>query len=257
MKSAHWLTMAFWSFVWIGQSVTAQRDSATPQFDVASIKENRGTDTGGTMQPMPDGGIRSVHMPAVALVRYAYELANYQLAGVPDWARNTYYDINAKPAAQVTPQQTRAMFRGLLADRFKMTAHRESRAFDGFALVPSRSNSFGPNLKRSTVDCETDFASEPTCRQGIFIPGRLALIGRPIEGLRLIVEEFTNVPVVDETGISWNVDLDLRWTRDIAPSGDLPALPTALQEQLGLRLDKRRVAREVLVIDHLEKPTPD
>jgi uncharacterized protein (TIGR03435 family) len=187
----------------------------------------------------------------------AYELANYQLAGVPDWARNTYFDINAKPATQATPQQTRAMFQGLLADRFKLIAHRETRAFDGFALVPSRSNSFGPNLKRSTVDCEKDFDSEPTCRQGMFSAGRLSLIGRPIESLRLIVEAFTNVPVVDETGITWNVDLDLRWSADIAPSGDVPALPTALQEQLGLRLDKRRLAREVLVIDHLEKPTPD
>ena len=222
-------------------------------FDVASIKENKSLDAGGTMRLMPGGGIRVVHLPARQLVTIAYQLQPFQLVGDPEWARSTYYDIEAKPVDTATREQTFAMLQALLVERFRLAFHRESRQLDGFALVRERTNGLGPNLRPSSVDCEKAFTATPRCRQGRITSDTMIAVGTPIWSLLQLVISQVGAPVSDETQLTGPFDFDLRWSNEVAPSGDLPSIYTALQEQLGLKLERRRVAAEMFIVDRLER----
>jgi uncharacterized protein (TIGR03435 family) len=235
--------------------------SAQLEFDAASIKESKTLAGGGTLRFMPGGGITAEHLPARAYISIAYELQPFQLAGAPDWARDTYYDVVAKPAGTATREQTLAMLQALLVDRLKLRFHREKRQMDGFALVRARPNELGPGLRTSTINCETQSAPEPRCREGrIAFEGSantMKQVGRSIAGLRQVVIGAVGAPVSDDTGLTGTFDIDLRWSTDVAPTGDLPSLVTALQDQLGLKLERRRVTEDVFVVDRIDRPAPD
>src|SRR5262249_7543843 len=158
-----------------------------------------------------------------------------------DWARDTYYDVNAKPPAPASRPDTRAMMQMLLKDRFHLTVHRENRTVNGFTLVCARPNVLGPNIKPSTLDCETQSQTSAECRHGMFTPGNLKAIGTRMTSFGRLLEAFMNGPVTDETAITGPVDIDLHWSNELTPSGDVPVLVTALQEQLGLKLERRRM----------------
>jgi uncharacterized protein (TIGR03435 family) len=230
-------------------------------FDVASIKENKDIAAGGSLRIMPDGGIRAVHIPARTFVTVAYSLQPFQLVGAPAWLSEVYYDLNAKPEGKVTRQQTFAMLQALVVDRFKLAFHRETRELDGFALVQARPGTFGPNLKPSSIDCgDKAQAATPYCREGSFTHASVNTMksnGAPIWNLMTLLVGEVRAPVIDETKLTGTFDMDLRWSPDMAPSSDLPSIYTALQEQLGLKLERRRVPAEVFVIDRIERPSPD
>ena len=101
---------------------------ASAAFDVASIKESPGLETGGTMRLMPGGGITVQHLPARSLITIAYRIQQFQLIGAPEWTRTTYYDVVAKPASTVARDDIFPMVQVLLADRFRLSVHREKRA---------------------------------------------------------------------------------------------------------------------------------
>ena len=227
-------------------------------FDVASIKENRDERSPTGLRRSPDGGLQALRFRARFLITVAYGLQPFQLLGVPAWTNDTYYDINAKPSAgsATSREQMSDMLQALLADRFKLAFHRESRPTDGFALVPIKAGALGPDLKVSSVDCEQTPAAVP-CRQA---PGRsntFVARGTPMWSLIQELVVALNAPVVDETGLSGPYDINLRWSLDAAPTDDVPALPTALQEQLGLKLERRRTTAEFFVVDRFERPSPD
>jgi len=230
------------------------------QFDVASIKENRSGEAGGTIRFAPDGGIRAQNVTVGSLITTAYDLQTFQLTGIPGWAQDVRLDVNAKPAAMATRQEALGMLQALLVERFRLTARRETRRFDGFALVRANGAGFGPNLRRSAVDCEKDFATTPRCREGRITYGTtntMKAVGSPIQRLVQLVTGHARAPVADETRLSGPLDFDLEWTGELVPSGDVPALPTALVEQLGLKLERRPVTSEVFVVDRIERPDPD
>lgn len=231
------------------------------QFDVASVKENTSGDAGGTLRFSPDGGIRAQNLPVGSLITTAYGLQPFQLAGAPGWTRDARFDVNAKPAALATRQETLAMLQGLLVERFRLTSHRESRRFDGFALVRASDARLGPGLRASTVDCEAAFATTPRCKEGRLVfagtANTMTAVGSPIERIVQLAIGYMKAPVVDETRLAGRFDFDLRWTEELTPSGDVPALPTALLEQLGLKLERRPVMSEVFVVDRIERPDPD
>jgi uncharacterized protein (TIGR03435 family) len=226
-------------------------------FEVASIKENKTLADGGSMQLMPSGGIRARHVSARSLITIAYHLDGFQLIGAPQWIPDEYYDVNATADGSATREQTFAMLQALLVDRFKLAFHRETRELDGFALVQARIGTLGPSLRRSTVDCEKMFSTTPRCKEGEITSNTMKAIGVPIWSvLQLIISE-VGAPVSDASQLSGTFDVDFRWSNDLAPSDDLRPIPTALQEQLGLKLEKRRVPVEVFIVDHIEHPTPD
>ena len=238
---------------------TASTLSAQLEFDAASVKESTSLAGGGMLRFLTGGGITAERVPARVYIIVAYELQSFQLVGAPDWARDMYYDIVAKPAGAATPQQTLAMLQALLLHRFKLTVHRETRQLDGFALVRARPSDLGPGLRPSTVNCDTQF--EPRCRQGrvAFAPPvtTMTLVGNSIRRVLLTVVNALSAPISDETGLTGTFDIDLRWSTAVALADDVPSLVTALQDQLGLKLERRLVTEDVLVIDRIERPGPD
>ena len=259
-----WSASAFFASCAISSFVAAQSPTAPApaEFDAASIKENKTLDAGGTFRLMPRGiGITAQHMPARNLITIAYELQPFQLIGAPDWARETAYDINAKTGHTAAREQLFVMLQALLTDRFKLAFHRETRQLDGFALVRLRANSLGPTLRPSSLDCATAFSTVPRCRQGGIkmspTSGSVNVAGLPIWSLLQIIIGQVGAPVSDDTQLTGNFDIELRWSNEVAPSDDLRSIYTALQEQLGLKLERRRVSSEVFVVDRFEHPSPD
>ena len=231
---------------------------AQATFDVASIKESQSLETGGSLRFLPDGGVRADNIPARGLITIAYELQPYQLLNAPGWANETRYNIEAKPAARISPEQTTdAMLQALLVERFKFAFHREVRQVDGFALVRVQPDRLGPQLRVSELDCQAAFSANPRCRQGRIGTEQITLIGNPMAMLLQVVVNKVTAPVSDETGLIGRYDIDMQWSNEVAPSDDRPSIYTALQEQLGLKLERRRVTTEVLVVDRLERPTPN
>ena len=227
------------------------------QFDVASIKENKTPGDGGSLRLMPSGGIQARHLRARSLITAAYQLQPYQLIGAPEWTRDAFYDIEAKPAEQRTREQTFVMLQGLLVDRFKLTFHRETRQVDGYTLVRSRPDALGPGLRVSEFDCMKQMQTIQQCRTGGITATSFKATGAPMWNLLQLVIGHANGPVNDETGLTGTYDMELKWTNDVAPADDATTIFTALQEQLGLKLERLRVSADVFVVDHLEKPMAD
>jgi uncharacterized protein (TIGR03435 family) len=111
------------------------------------------------------------------------------------------------------------------------------------------------------VNCETQSATEPKCRQSRFTVASpvntMKLVGSPIWSLLQNVISAMGAPVSDDTNLTGTFDIDLRWSTDVAPADDVPSLVTALQDQLGLKLERRRVTADVFVVDRIERPAPD
>jgi uncharacterized protein (TIGR03435 family) len=240
-------------------SLRAQTPDQKPlAFEVASIKESTDIADGGSMRLMPDGGVLAKHLPARSYLTIAFSLQQYQVVNAPAWMATTYYDVQAKPAAQATRDQRSIMLQSLLRDRLHLQFHRERRPLDGYAMVPMRVGQLGPAFQRSSVDCGKVFATTPRCREGGFdTNGTFRAIGVPLYQLVQIIVIQVQAPVVDETQFDGPFDIDLRWSPELGKTDDAPSIFTALQEQLGLKLERKRVPTEMFVIDHVERPTPD
>jgi uncharacterized protein (TIGR03435 family) len=170
------------------------------------------------------------------------------------------YDIEAKadnrdprfkaaeaggPAAQEA--LLNSMLQALLADRFKLAVHRETKETSGYALVVAKG---GPKLKEPTEAQSGDGSISVVSR------GRLKGQKAPLSMLAEQLTRLVGRPVVDETGLEGGFDFDLEWTPEDTPTdlAQVPPIFTAIQEQLGLRLEARKERTEIIVIDHVEKP---
>jgi uncharacterized protein (TIGR03435 family) len=186
-----------------------------------------------------------------------FNLQPHQLVDAPDWIDTARFDIEAKPGREYSTREDAlapellAMLRDLFADRFRLVAHREMRDTPVYALVKARTDGIlGPQMRRSTVDCEA-----ARCRISTNA-GRIVGTGTTIAELMRRLSPTLGRPVVDRTGLSGPFDLELQWSPDQADSAG-PSIFTAIQEQLGLKLESQRAPIEVMVIDRLERPTPD
>jgi uncharacterized protein (TIGR03435 family) len=265
--------------------------ASRPAFEVAAVRPN----TSGTNQVsigiQPGGRFTAVNVPLIVLIRIAHRLQESQLVGAPDWVVNERYDISAKAEAEFSPAMPggpaglqQLMLQSLLEDRFKLMTRRETREMPIFALVLARADGkLGPQIKPSATDCQAMAAARrggpppglpqegerPVCgmRMGF---GQLAGGGFPLSQLASSLSQTVQRVVIDKTGLSGNFDFDLKWTPDQLPQGppppgvtppsidpNGPSIFTAVQEQLGLKLDSQRGPVEVLVIDHVERPTAD
>jgi uncharacterized protein (TIGR03435 family) len=196
-------------------------------------------------------------MPARALIAIALELAPYQLEGVPSWANAIRYDVEARPAAGAKQSEAGAMLQALLAERFAFKFHRETREIDGFALVRTSRDRLGPQLRVSELDCQKAFMTTPACREGRIGTEQIKLVSNQIAMLLQVVVNKVSAPVSDETGLTGRYDIDLHWSNEVAPTDDRPSIYQALQDQLGLKLERRRVMTDVVIVDRLERATPD
>ena len=252
-------------------------DPKLPAFDVTSVKPNKSGD--GMFRSMySPGGIEITNTPILFVIRQAFNLFNSnddQITGLPDWAKSERYDIRAKvseadlPAYKALTREQRAlMLQALLADRFKMVAHTETRELPIYALVVAKG---GPKLHEANPgDTYPNGLHGPDGKGGG--PGMMRMSPTSIEGQAIPISQLlglltqnTGRTVLDKTGLTGKYDISLHWTPDEpamlngapAPPSDAsgPSLFTALQEQLGLKLESQKGPVPGVVIDHLERPT--
>ena len=200
------------------------------------------------MRIMPDGGVQVQGLPVRALITIAFGLQPHQLVSATEWSREARSDVQAKPAGPATRAQTMAMLQALIIERFGLTFHRERRLLDGFRLVRASDERLGPNIRPSPLDCEKVAATEPKCREARITVDSMKAVGSPMWILFQEVIAVTGAPVDDATGLAGTYDFELVWSNELAPADNRPSFVTALQEQLGLRLERRPVTEEVFVV---------
>jgi uncharacterized protein (TIGR03435 family) len=266
----------------------AAQTPANLAFDVASVKPNTSVDTrrGGALQP---GRLSQTNVTPLQLIQQVYA---GEIVGAPGWIGVDRFDIDAKgdfdlsgflPAADGAPPRAYMMLRTLLADRFKLKVHTDTREAPAYALEVARDDGrLGPQLHKADVDCGAVTAATaktgqppappepgkaPVCSVAV-APGRVLATGVSMSRFAVGLSRFVNRPVIDRTTLIGDYVLELQWSPDQPapdPTGgdasrspsDLPSIFTALQEQLGLKLESIRTRVDVLVIDHVERPTPD
>jgi uncharacterized protein (TIGR03435 family) len=273
---------------------TRQPPAAGPAFEVASVKPNNSGDGRVMFANQPGGRFTATNVTLKLLIRNAYQLQDFQIVGGPNWINSDHFDIVAKaeegtppetPSLDRTgPTRIQLMIRALLADRFQLVAHNENRELPIYALVLARSDGkLGPELRKSEVDCAAMSAARGRAgtpppppgppQPGERLPcgirigmGNLSVGGAPLSQIANALANFLGRTVLDKTGLAGNYDANLSWTPDqmpqrppgapepppIDPNG--PSVFTAVQEQLGLKLDSQKGPVAVLVIDRAERP---
>jgi uncharacterized protein (TIGR03435 family) len=259
------VTFTVCALVALAVQTRAQSNGKPPTFEVASIKPNTSLAMSGGSDVSP-GRFVGKDVTAKRVIGVAFQplLAN-QIVGGPDWINTDRFDIEAKASAGVSSAQVRLMMQSLLADRFKLVTHRERRELPVYQLVMARADGrLGEKLRSSHSDCVTlDTRSltpvgQPTMPQCDFTFADTALRGTGVtmEGLARELS-FVGRVVIDKTNVVGQFDFELEWAAPDVPSDTGPSIFTAMQEQLGLRLEAARGPVDVLVIDHIERPTED
>ena len=265
--------------------VSAQNPDDSARFEVASIRLNTSKDARPNVDPTP-GRFTATAVKLRDLVGMAYPVG--QIVGGPDWIDTDRFDIvatggptdpNIRPApGAVAPREgaalntLRAMLRQLLRDRFRLRVHSEQRDSPIYALVQARSDRLGGQLRRFGGDCAKEAVVPDTTGAacgGFKFLGRGRLVAHAVT-IPMLVSMLANLPdvgriVQNRTALDGNFDLELSWipaTASREQSADTsqsvaPSLFTALEEQLGLRLEPSRGPVEVLLIDSAELPTPN
>jgi len=232
---------AFSISIILASALHAQADSR-PAFEVASIKLTPPAQIGYTA-PGEFGTDRytTTNVTLDFLVQIAYGIPFNQLSGIEKLGTQ-HYDLTAKAAdgAILTYQTIRPRLQRLLEERFKLVVHRETKQVDGYALVVAKG---GAKLKPTTGSKET----------GAVFPGGMRLPNTDMAGLAIMLASPAGRPVIDKTGISGGYEIDIRYARDSDTDSQLPSMFTALQEQLGLKLEAQKVPVEMLVIDSVNR----
>ena len=235
--------------------------------------------------PQPGGKWVASNATLMLLVRGAYQ--GFPLPGQvidgPAWINIDRYDISAKAEGAPSPDEMRGFVRQLLADRFKLRVHVESREMDVYALVLARPDGrLGSRIKPSSSDCDALHAARlrgelPSTPLPRLEPGQrpecgmMSMLGNNVQrvsggGMKMsnvasVLQQPVGQPVIDRTGLTELFDFDLEFAREGVPQpgaadpSSAPVIFTAVQEQLGLKLERRKESVDVLVIDHVERPT--
>jgi uncharacterized protein (TIGR03435 family) len=231
-------------------------------FEVATIKPSR-PDTPGKLFTVKGREVLTINTTLNDIISFAYDMHPRQISGGAPWMGTDKYDITAKPEGAGVPsmQQLKALFRSLLADRFRLASHQERRELSVYALLVAKE---GSKLTRSQAD--------PNGLPGLGFrrPGQLGVVNATMRDFAGTMQgAVLDRPVVDQTGLIGKFDFTLNWTPDESqfatmgirvppPTNDAAAPPglfTAIQEQLGLRLEPAKAPADVLVIDRVEKPS--
>jgi uncharacterized protein (TIGR03435 family) len=256
VKNAHTVAVVLAFSTW-----SAFGQTSPPKFEVASIKPADPNVRGFRIQTDPGGRYIATGVTVKFLITQAYGVRNFQVSGAPGWTDSARYDINAKGEIRIEdkPGQMDLMLQDLLADRFHLKLTREAKEMPIFALVLAKS---GAKLKESTVG--EDGRRMQTGR------GRIEVQGIDMASLANMLSQQLGRTVVDKTGLTGNYDFKLEWTPDLGqpqgpkeiggaetapPDSPGPTIFTALQEQLGLKLESTKGPVEILVIERVEKPS--
>jgi bla regulator protein blaR1 len=283
------------SFAAPAGTVPAPDPNVPLYFEAASVKPSEAKNPGRGIRRQPGGRFNTFNTPIKLMITFAYQIQDYQLVGGPGWINSDRFDIVAKfpgdPPAIVPGSGADHMMlamRTLLADRFKLVVHRETRQLDTYALTLVKPGQPGPAMKPANGDdCSpAAFAARrgqpppapgtplPVCgiQQG---PGRIRFGGFPLSLFATGISNRLGRATVDRTGLTGNWDFELTFAAEVPPAGALPPgalingadpsavdpnapdLFTAVREQLGIKIESTKGPVEVLVIDSVSQPTPD
>ena len=227
----------------------AQSAAPPSEFEVASVKPAK---PGGRRGVWTDGSpnqIRMLGMSLKQLIDFGYGVRGYQVTG-PDWIDSEKYDVVAKlpSEAAALPEEARwvaihAITQALLAERFKLTLHRETKPLPVYALVVAKN---GPKIRELGPDPGDNVKVNRS-------KGHLSAEQMPMSQLVSILASQLDRPVVDQTGIKGVFDVKLDWTPEPTALDSKPDLFIAVQEQLGLKLEATKSSIEMLVVDHAER----
>lgn len=253
--------------------IRAQSQSQPPAtplaFEVVSVKANKSGGGRGGMRPQPTG-IVITNLNLKFIIQDAFSVEDFQISGGPNWIENERYDIAAKAKGPITTEQRKLMVQTLLADRFHLSHHRETKEYPVYALVVNKN---GPKLHPAASDTTPQIFMKPT-------PTGLQLTGQKssMQALANLLTLLMHRTVIDRTGIVGDFDFKAEWVPDqtqvggneliqaarslnpdqvqgdLSPNASGTSLTAALQEQMGLKLEAAKGPVQILVIDHVERP---
>ena len=267
----------------------AQPASRAPEFEVASVKPSRSDVPPHANNPLGPGNVYSPYggfFQAINFPLYSYILFAYKIMGnqeqflrpqMPSWVMTERFDIEARAEGDPDKDQMRLMMRSLLADRFKLALHYETRQVPVFTIVLSKSGKTEPGLQPHPEDSSCATAPQASQNQvagrfpalcgGLFpmppgAPGHQRFGARNVT-MGFIANQLSAMgqlerPVIDRTGLGGNFDFAVEWAPELPGAEPDPSGPTfleALKDQLGIRLESQKGPAEVIVLDHVERPS--
>jgi bla regulator protein blaR1 len=251
-----------------------------PSFEVASIKPNNSGDNRVMFRNTGGGRLTIAGATARMLIQQAYRIRDFQLSGGPGWISSDRFDVEAKAenVTDMTPERMPLLLQSLLEERFRLKTHTETKQLPTYELVVAKDGAKLKSVPEPPRPAPGTPPGPPPAPGGPMPPGSFRM-GRgemiasaiPLENFVLTLSQVLGRKVVDKTGLTGFFDIRLQWTPDpgqnTGPFGPMPGGPpppadpagpsifTALQEQLGLRLESSKGPVEVVVIDSIDKPS--
>jgi uncharacterized protein (TIGR03435 family) len=280
--------LAIASLLFCSGAAFGQTAAAQPQFEVASIKPAAPDARGMGIRMAPGGRLNIANMPVKEMIVMAWRIEPFQVSGGPGWINSSRYDISAKPETNPGRDQLPLMLQALLEDRFQLKFHRQTKELPVYALVlANKDGKLGPKLTRgqeggcappdlSKGPPQPEPGKPPTlpCGGMMMSPRSLRASGIAISNLIPMLSRTLGRTVIDKTGLEGNFDVSLEWTPDESqalqfpgggaspgapapppPDPNGPSLYTAIEEQLGLKLESQKGPVETFVIDSVQRPS--
>ena len=264
------MTLRLLTFVALGQialSFSGLQTTAARQFDVASIKMNTTGDPGWLLSPPRRGVEKIVNLELRKIIASSFRTQDKLIVGGPSWIDTTRYNIDAKGADDVTDVVVWEMMRSLLAERFHLKYHIETREMTVYSLSVDRNGHKLGDPRQGL--CGDKIKAGEECGAIKFPPYGVAIDNAPIGALTAVLaRRLQNLPVVDDTGLTGRYDALVRWRPDEMTPEQLDSLPAdsrppdmsmfeAFERQAGLKLEVRNRPTRVVVIDRIEPADPN
>lgn len=216
------------------------------KFDVAAIRVNGDLAADPNVNSLPGGRLIVTSQSLRDLLKFAFDLKDFQIDGAPGWADGDRYDIDAKASAAESGVNVRLLVRSLLEDRFGLKDHIETRELTIYSLRLAKGD-----LKVRRHDEGTGTTARTAC-------GHMTGQRVTSDVIAKMLSRYLGREVHDDTGLPGKYDFELTWTPDSGPcpgAAEGPSIFTAVQQQMGLRLESTRGPVQVLVVDGVEKPS--
>ena len=238
-----------------------------PAYDIVLIKQDKSA-SDNVMININEDTFKATNVTLLMIISNAYGIKEDLISGLPGWTNSYHFDFTAKmldsdPDAlkKLKGTERQAMLKPVLADRFKLQLHTETKTLPVYNLVVVKN---GSKLKKSPDDPPPTPGKDPAPRRGGMMriqQSSMTATRIEVKGLADMLARQLHRTVIDQTGLAGSYDFDLNWTppegSDNSPEATDAALFTALQEQLGLRLESSKGPVETLVVDHVEQPQED
>jgi uncharacterized protein (TIGR03435 family) len=272
----------FWTVAAMAAVAAPRGGAQPPAYEVVSIKPNHTAARGVMIRMAPGGRFVAENVTVKFILQEAYNVKDSQISGAPGWLDSEHYDIEAKMdeaeaaadsklGSDAAMARQRLMLQSMLVDRFKLALHHDAKEMSVYALVVAKSGS----KLHAAAAAAAAAGDAPPMRRGIMMRGRgdLNVTGANMEMFCNVLARQIDHLVVDQTGLKGEYDFALKWTPEAGegqmfrgaggPPGDGapppeasgPSIFTALQEQLGLKLEAQKGPVDTIVIDHVERPS--